>query len=240
MQRGSVGGSPVSHCGHSQRSASGWARAGPGLRLSPGLPQARLRWLHCAPITPPYPRWRHSSHGVSPPTLDGRRRCTKVGARGRAAANRGGRAPPPRLLPARGGAGPGWAGRGRARAGRARSRLPGRAPRGGAERRRAGQCACPLRRRLRAALGRHRAAAAAAAAALALRRAARRSGAGEGVSAEGSSGFPSFSGEGKQSGSRELQPDRKLCSAAHGVPVLGATAAALSQLSQSSSNFGFT
>lgn len=52
--------------------------------LSGSAPLAPLRPHH-----PPYPRWRRPSHGVSPPTFDGLRGCTKVGARGRHGANRG-------------------------------------------------------------------------------------------------------------------------------------------------------
>lgn len=92
-------GPPCGHCGFLARAGRRPGRVSASLRAPSGsAPLAPLRPHH-----PPYPRWRRPSHGVSPPTLDGRRGCTKVGARGRAAANGEGRVPePPRLPPARG------------------------------------------------------------------------------------------------------------------------------------------
>lgn len=51
VQRGSVGGSPVPPAGTAAL-CFGLGDGRAGVRLSPLLPQARLRWLHCAPITP--------------------------------------------------------------------------------------------------------------------------------------------------------------------------------------------
>lgn len=133
---------PPAPCGHWSSSASGWATAGPGLRLSPGLPQARLRWLHCAPITPliqdggaprtgfPLPlstgagaaqRWAREA--PPQPIAEAERRSRHASPpAGRSRAGKGGRRPP--RAPA----------------------SPGRAPRGRAGKRRAGRGgrACPL------------------------------------------------------------------------------------------------
>lgn len=122
-------------------------RLGNGRAGSPplsGAPSGSAPLAPLRPHHPPYPRWRRPSHGVSPPTLDGRRGCTKVGARGPAATNRRGRAPEPPRLPT-GGAEPSRQGReaAAARPGVARPRAEGAGGKaaGGAGR---GGRACPL------------------------------------------------------------------------------------------------
>lgn len=119
-----------------QRGCAGGARcpAGSVARLGPGSLRC-LRRGSAAPPSPPQPRWRRPSNGVSPPTLDGRRGRTKSGREGAAAqpitaaAARSGPAHP---AGARGGAGRGRAGPERARRGGAR--VGPRAGRGGSAR----------------------------------------------------------------------------------------------------------